>query len=50
MDDLNEFKELLKIIMREDSEHFIHPEEIYFDSLTIDAIELVGDRYVVWLN
>ena len=43
-DELNGiFKELLKMIMSETSEHFIQPEEIYFDSLTIDAIELVGE-------
>ena len=50
MEDLSEFKRLLKEIMSKDSEHSLSPEEIYFDSLVIDVIELVGDRWVMWLN
>ena len=50
MEDLSKFKKLLKEIMSKDSEYVLSPEEIYFDSLVIDAIELVGDRWVVWLN
>jgi len=50
MDDLDEFRKLLKDIMCNDSENSIYPEEIYFDSLIIDVIELVGDHLVVWLN
>jgi len=50
MEDLSKFKKLLKEIMSKDSEHVLSPEEIYFDSLVIDVIELVGDSWVVWLN
>lgn len=50
MDELDEYKKLLKDLMSNDSEHFISPEDIYFDSLVIDAVELVGDHHVVWLN
>jgi len=50
MEDLSKFKKPLKDIMRKDSEHFMSHEEIYFDSLVIDVIELVGDRWVMWLN
>jgi len=50
MEDLSKFKRLLKEIMSKDSEHFLSPKEIYFDSLVIDVIELVGEKYVVWLN
>jgi hypothetical protein len=50
MDDLDKFKKLLQEILNTDSDHFISPIEIYFDSLVIDVIELVGNHYVVWLN
>lgn len=50
MDELDEFRKFLKDIMHSDSENFIYPEEVYFDSLIIDVIELVGDHLVVWLN
>ena len=46
MEDLSKFKKLLEQIMSKDSEHFMNPEEIYFDSLVIDVIELVGDHVV----
>jgi hypothetical protein len=41
---------LLKEIMDKDSIHYMSPEEIYFESLVIEVIEMVGDRWVVWLN
>jgi len=48
MDDLDKFKKLLQEIMRKDSDDIINPEEIYFDSLFIEVIELVGERWVVF--
>ena len=45
-----EFRRLLDEIMSRDSESILSPEEIYFDSLVIDALEMVGDNHVVWLN
>jgi hypothetical protein len=50
MEDLSKFKKQLKEIKSKDSEHFMSPEEIYFDSLVIDVIEPVGDQWIVWLN
>ena len=50
MDNLNKFWKLLQEIMSTDSDHIINPEEIYFDSLFIEVIELVGDHWVVCLN
>ena len=45
-----EFSKLLQQIMSRDSEHVLSPEEIYFESLVIEVIELIGDSWVVWLN
>ena len=50
MDNLDKFNKLLQEILNHDSVYMIRPEEIYFDSLLIDVIELVGDRWVVYLN
>ena len=50
MEDLSKFKKLLKEILSKDSEHYLSPEDIYFDSLVIDVIEMVGNKWVVWLN
>ena len=50
MEELNKFKKLVQDIMNKDSGYLLSPEEIYFDSLVIDVIELVGDRWVVWMN
>ena len=49
MEDLSKFKKFLSEIMSKDSESFLSPEEIYFDSLVIDVIERVGN-HVVCLN
>ena len=50
MDDLTEFNRLLQEILRSDSGHLLSPEEIYFDTLVTDVIELVGSHLVVWMN
>jgi hypothetical protein len=50
MDDLDDFKKLLSEIFSRESEHLLNPEEIYFDTLVTDVIELVGNHLVVWLN
>lgn len=50
MDDIDEFKKYLQEIMGQESEFLLNPEEIYFDCLVIDVIELVGEHLVVWLN
>ena len=50
MDDLTAFNRLLQEILRNDSGHLLSPEEIYFDTLVTDVIELVGSHLVVWMN
>lgn len=50
MDDLTEFNRLLQEILHSDSGHLLSPEEIYFDTLVTDVIELVGSHFVVWMN
>jgi hypothetical protein len=50
MDDLDKFTRLLKEIMDKDSVHYMSPEEIYIACLEIEAIEIIGDHHVVWLN
>jgi hypothetical protein len=50
MDDLDDFRKLLNEIFSKESEHILSPEEIYFDNLVTDAIELVGNHLVIWLN
>ena len=50
MDDIDEFRRYLQEIMSQESEFLLNPEELYFDCLVIDVIELVGNHLVVWLN
>lgn len=50
MDDILEFRKIIQEIMEENSKFFMSPDDLYFDSPVIDAIEMVGDHLVVWLN
>jgi hypothetical protein len=50
MDEISEFRKLLKEIMDRDSESILSPEEIYFESLVIEVIEMVDERWVAWMN
>ena len=50
MDDLIEFNRILQEILHSDAAYLLSPEEIYFDTLVTDVIELVGSHLVVWLN
>jgi hypothetical protein len=50
MEDLDKYMKLLQEIMDKNPDHFISPEDIYFDSPVMDVIELVGNHHVVWLN
>ena len=50
MEDLSEFKKLLKEIMSQEPKPTLSEEEIHFDVLAMKVIELVGEKYVVWLN
>ena len=50
MENLTVFKKLLQQIMSIDTEPLISEEEIHFDQLAKEVMELTGDRWVVWLN
>ena len=48
MEDLPEFKKLLKEIMSQEPKPLMSEEEIHFEELAIGVLELVGEKYVVW--
>jgi hypothetical protein len=50
MEDLSKFKKLLKEIMSQEPKPTLSEEEIHFEELAIGVLELVGEKYVVWLN
>ena len=50
MEDLSEFKKLLQQIMSQEPKPLMSEEEIHFEELAIGVLELVGEKYVVWLN
>ncbi|MFH0757256.1 MAG: hypothetical protein V2B15_08220 [Bacteroidota bacterium] len=50
MEQLNEFKKLLRQIMSQDLKPIYNQEEIDQTVRKIEVMELVGEKYVVWLN
>ena len=46
----NEFKKVLRQIMDREPKPVFSKEEIDLSIREMDVFELVGDRYVVWLN
>ena len=47
MDHFDEFRKLLRQIMSQDCKPTMSEEEIHFDQLAMEVMELVGDRWVV---
>ena len=50
MEHPNEFHKILQQIMSQEPQPLMSEEEIHFDQLAMEVMELVGDSYVVWLN
>lgn len=50
MEDPNEFQKILRLMMTQEPRPILSEEEIHFDVLSMEVIELVGDKYVVWMN
>ena len=50
MEHPNDFHKILRQIMSQDPEPLMSEEEIHFDMLSMEVMELVGDSWVVWLN
>jgi len=48
MNHSDEFKRLLRQIMSKEPEPIYSPDEIHFDRLAMEVMELMGDRWVVW--
>ncbi len=46
----DEFRKLLQQIMSQECKPLMSKEEIHFDVLSMEVIELVGGRWIVWLN
>ena len=44
----DEFRKLLQQVMNETPLPKMEPEEIHFDQLAMEVMELVGNRWVVW--
>ena len=50
MEHPNDFIELLRQVMSQECNPILSEEEIDLSIREMEAFELVGDRYVVWLN
>ncbi len=50
MDTHNQFHKILQQIMSREPKPQMSEEEIHFDVLAMKVMQLVGDRWVVWLN
>lgn len=50
MEHTDEFRKLLQQIMSQEPKPLLSEEEIHFDELAMGVMELVGDKFVVWLN
>jgi len=50
MEHPNEFHKILRQVMSQELKPILSEEEIHFDELAMEVIELVGGKYVVWLN
>ncbi len=46
----DEFTELLRQIMSQECKPLMSEEEIHFDLLAMNVMQLVGDNDVEWLN
>ena len=46
----NDFHKILRQVMSQEPKPTLSEEEIHFDVLAMDVIELVGGKYVVWMN
>ena len=44
------FLKILRQVMRREPKPILSEEEIHFDVLAMGVMELVGEKYVVWLN
>ncbi len=50
MEHPNEFKKILRQILSQECKPLKSKEEIHFDHLAMEVMELVGDQWVVWVN
>ena len=50
MEHPNEFQKILRQVMSQEPKPLLSEEEIHFDVLAMKVMELVGEKYVVWLN
>jgi hypothetical protein len=50
MEHPNDFHKILRQITSQEPKPVLSEEEIHFDVLAMEVIELVGNKYVVWLN
>ncbi|MCK4989316.1 MAG: hypothetical protein KAS29_02480 [Bacteroidales bacterium] len=50
MEHPDEFIKLLRQIMSQEPKPTSSKEEVHLDVLSIKVIEMVGEKYVVWLN
>ena len=50
MEHPNEFHKILRQVMSQEPKPILSEEEIHFEVLSMDVMELVREKYVVWLN
>ncbi len=50
MEHPNDFHKILWQIMSQEPKPILSEEEIHFEELAMGVMELVGEKYVVWLN
>jgi hypothetical protein len=50
MEHPNDFQKLLWQVMSQEPKPIISEEEIHFEVLSMKVLELMGGKFVVWLN
>jgi len=50
MEHPTEFIKLLRQVMSQECKPLMSEEEIHFDQLAMGVMELIGSKFVVWLN
>ncbi len=46
----NEFRKQLRQILSQEAKPLLSEEEIHFEELAMGVMQLLGEKYVVWLN
>ena len=50
MEHPDEFQKILRQVMSQECKPLMSEEDIHFDILSMEVVELVGGKWVLWLN